>query len=98
MLYRENEKGRYEGVTDKGQVVQFDDVAEIVAAAKLRRELNVLVGRSEPMELDDSVRDLFLPKEERSEEGFNIKTVKFRIHKGEYVVDGLRLKKKKALA
>ncbi len=98
MRYRKNEKCRYEGITEKGRIVQFEDEAEMLACAELRRELNAIVGRSEPMELDDSVRELFLPKEERAVESFNIKTIKLRIHKGEYVVDGLRLKKKKALA
>ncbi len=97
MTFRK-EKGRHVAVTSNGKIITFEDGKEMLAYAKLRKELNALVGSREPMELDDSVRDLFLPKEERSEESFNIKTVKFRIHKGEYVVDGLRLKKKKALA
>jgi hypothetical protein len=31
MIYRRNEKGRYEGVTDKGDVIAFEDASEMIA-------------------------------------------------------------------
>lgn len=94
MLYRRNEKGRYEGVTDKGQVVQFEDAAEMVAFSELRKELNALVGSSELVRYDDSVKEIFLPKKEQPKESCKEKTVKFHIHKGVYTVSGARLIKK----
>lgn len=94
MLYRKNEKGRYEGVTDRGQVVQFEDAAEMVASAKIRWGLNDMLGGIESIEIDDSVRDLFIKKEAPAREQSVKKKVKIRIHKGEYTVSGARLIKK----
>lgn len=93
MIYRKNEKGRYEAVTDKGEVISFEDEAEMFVFVKMRNEVLALVGR-EPEDpgialsvtLGDSVSEV------------KDKKVKTTIHSGEYIVDGLRLKKKKALA
>ena len=92
------EKGRHEAVTSDGKIIRFDDADEMLAFAKLRKELNALLGRNESMEIDDSVREIFLPTKEEPAKILEAKTVKVRTYKGEYVVDGLRLKKKKALA
>ena len=94
MLYRKNEKGRYEGVTDKGQVVQFEDEAEMVASAEIRWSLSDMLGGIESIEIDDSVRDLFIQKEAPARAAAIEKKVKIRIHKGEYTVSGARLIKK----
>lgn len=63
MTFRK-EKGRHEAVTSDGKIIRFDDADEMLAFAKLRKELNAFVGRSEPMEIDDSVREIFLPTKE----------------------------------
>ena len=97
MTFRK-EKGRHEAVTSDGKIIQFEDADEMLAFAKLRNELNALLGRNESMEIDDSVKEIFLPTVESVEKIFDAKTVKVRTYKGEYIVDGLRLKKKKALA
>ena len=47
MLYRINEKGRYEAVTADGKVIGFDDFAEMVDFAALRGEVCQLVGKKE---------------------------------------------------
>lgn len=99
MKYRKNEKGRYEGVTDRGEIIRFDDAEEMVAFSKLRREIAVLLGYKETVEIERSVSELFLPCEqvggvdERRE-----KTVKFCIHTGVYDPSELLLINEKALA
>ena len=93
MLYRKNEKGRYEGVTAKGQVVRFEDAAEMVASIELRKKIDKFVGCSETVEYDESVKEIFLPKEQVKEVGKE-KAVKIRIHKGAYIVSGKKLIKK----
>ena len=65
MLYRRNEKGRYEGVTDRGQVVQFEDAAEMVASRELRKRIDKFVGCSETVEYDESVKEIFLISQAR---------------------------------
>ena len=97
MTFRK-EKGRHEVVTSDGKIIHFEDAAEMLAFAKLRNELNALLGRNESMEIDDSVKELFLPTVAGPTKSLEAKTVKVRTYKGEYIVDGLRLKKKKALA
>jgi hypothetical protein len=49
---------------------------------------------------EKSLKDCFpdAVEQTKQEEAFEKKTVKFRVYKGEYIVDGTRLKKKKALA
>ncbi len=94
MLYRRNEKGRYEGVTDKGQIIVFDDAEEMVKSAKIRWGLSDMLGGIESLEIDDSVRDLFIKKEAPARAAAIEKKVKIRIHKGVYTVSGERLIKK----
>lgn len=94
MLYRRNEKGCYEGVTDRGEVVQFEDAAEMVASAEIRWGLNDMLGGIESIEIDDSVKEIFEKKEKPATNESGCKKVNIRIHKGEYTVSGNKLIKK----
>lgn len=93
MKYRKNEKGRWEAVTDKGVILPFEDEAEKNAFINLRNEVLMLVGR-EP-EISDTASSVSFGDTLTS---VNAKKVKIRIHSGEYAVNGIHLKKKKALA
>lgn len=93
MLYRINEKGRYEAVTADGKVIGFDDFAEMVDFAALRGEVCQLVGKAEE-------QGGIMQKAERTMQhsGPVEKVVKTRIFKGEYVYDGKKLIKKEKTA
>ena len=94
MLYRRNEKGRYEAVTDKGQVIGFDDAAEMAAFIEMREDVNRLIGRSEYKYFENvSVEELFPCKKNAPTESYQ-KKIKMRIYKGEYEVCGSKIKRK----
>ena len=99
MKYRENEKGRYEAVTERGEIIQFDDACEMLAFAEEQRKIAYLLGHEEAVEIDPTVRDLFFPEEQqkRNDERKE-KTVRFYIDKSVYDPSELLLTKEKALA
>jgi hypothetical protein len=91
MIYRRNEKGRYEGVTARGQVIGFEDAEEMVACAELRAEINRLIGSDEKILFEG-----FMPKAESGKcEDITSKGKKRRIKidKHSYVTDGGEIKK-----
>ena len=93
MLYRINEKGRYEAVTADGKVIGFDDFAEMVDFAALRGEVCQLVGKAEE-------QGGIMQKAERSSQSTasSEKMVRTRINKGTYEYDGKKLIKKEKTA
>lgn len=91
MLYRRNEKGRFEAVTDKGDIIPFEDKSEMIAFIELREELHQLLGREEMVNSEFEVQE---PKETVAPT-YQEKTRKIRVHKGSYIYDGKNLKKEK---
>ncbi len=90
MLYRKNEKGRYEAVTDRGQIIPFENANEMNAFIELREGLNKLLGKEEKKEFQGMPNTECTVQNEKKTK----KTVKIRIHKGTYECDGIRLKRK----
>lgn len=98
MIYRRNEKGRFEAVTDKGKVIPFENASEMIAFINMREEVNRLIGSCEFKEFKNlDIEDLFPTKKEERRESVS-KRVKIRIYKGAYVTQGARLVKKKKTA
>ena len=93
MLYRKNEKGRYEAVTDRGDIISFEDAGEMIAFAELRETLHRLIGREEQQSADCKMQNAECRVRELPK-----RVTKIRIHKGEYVTDGNRLIKKRKTA
>ena len=99
MQYRKNEKGRYEGVTERGEIIRFDDACEMLAFAEEQRKIAYLLGHEETVEIDPTVRDLFFPEEQQKRnDECKGKTVRFYIDMGVYDPSELLLTKEKALA
>ena len=96
MLYRINEKGRYEAVTANGEVIGFDDFAEMVDFAALRGEVCYLVGKEEKTRYE--VSSSSTAGSLSSSALGKTKVVKTRIFKGEYEYDGKKLIKKEKTA
>lgn len=94
MLYRRNEKGRYEGVTDKGEIIAFEDASEMIACAALRDYLHRLVGDEEVVEFDASTVSC---SSTAGGPTFPVpgKAVKIRVHKGKFAYNGEKLIKEK---
>lgn len=91
MLYRRNEKGHFEAVTDKGKVIPFENASEMIAFIDKREELNVLLGRKESTEYEGmKIAESRVQNDVPESCG---KTVKKRIHKGIYKVEGTKIKK-----
>ena len=98
MIYRRNEKGRYEGVTDKGEIIAFEDASEMIACAELRDYLHRLVGDEEVVEFDASaVSSSSIGVACNSSPTSHVpgKAVKIRVHKGKFAYDGEKLIKEK---
>lgn len=93
MLYRRNEKGRYEGVTARKIVIGFEDEAEMLAFYELRAKLFGYIGKVEPVEMDAAAKAILAPEREKTA-GIEKGKVKIRIYKGQYTTDGGRLIKK----
>lgn len=94
MLYRRNEKGRYEAVTDKGEVIALEDKHEMIEFIKIREELCYILGKEpERVEFSEELREA-PALSVHSGQG---KRVTFRVNRGSYRVRGLN-KIKKALA
>lgn len=91
MIYRRNEKGRFEAVTDKGKVIPFENASEMIAFINMREELNVLLGRKESAEYEGMQKAECRVQNDVSENCG--KTVKKRIYKGSYEVEGKKIKK-----
>ena len=97
MLYRRNEKDRFEAVTNSGDIIPISDKVELVRFIEERERLYALIGEFEEVRYENLTREeLFPPK--RTEENTSVKKVKICIHKGEYVTDGNRLIKKRKTA
>lgn len=93
MLYRRNEKGCYEAVTDKGEVIAFEDKHEMIEFIKIREELCYILGK-EPERAEFSP-ELCAQADEPCAESVSVgKRVSFFIHEGEYEYLGAELKKK----
>ena len=90
MLYRRNEKGRYEAVTDKGEIISFDDASEMIAFVEMRKSLNNLLGKEEKAEFLVMQNSGCMVQNETEHK----KVVKVRINKGTYEYDGTGLKRK----
>lgn len=86
--------GSYEALTTDDRIIGFKNRDEAVACAELHCGIMRLLGH------EKSLKDFFPDAVEQTEKKavFEKKTVKFRVYKGEYIVDGTSLKKKKALA
>ena len=94
MLYRRNEKGRYEAVTDRGHVIAFENAAEMAAFIEMREAINRLIGSSEHKDFENvNVDELFPCKKNAPTESYQ-KKIKMRIYKGEYEVCGSKIKRK----
>ena len=93
MLYRRNEKGRYEAVTDKGEIIEFEDEIEMRAFIEMRREVCYIMNK-EPERVEFSP-ELCAQADEPCAESVSVgKRVSFFIHEGEYEYLGAELKKK----
>ena len=92
MLYRRNEKGRFEAVTDNGEVITFEDKHEMAEFIEAREELHYLVGR-EPENSEFEMSSS--PTACGPTSTILGKTKKIRIHKGVYTVENGKLIKEK---
>lgn len=97
MLYRRNEKGRFEAVTNSGDIIPISDKEELVRFIEERERLYELIGQFEEVRYENLTKEELFPPE-RTERNIFVKKVKIRIHKGEYVTDGNRLIKKRKTA
>lgn len=93
MIYRRNEKGRFEAVTDNGDIIAFEDASEMIAFAELRETLHRLVGRKQQQSAECRMQDAECRVRELPK-----RVAKIRIHKGEYVAEGTKLVKKEKTA
>ena len=91
MIYRRNEKGRFEAVTDSGNIIAFDSYAEMIAFIEKREELNKLLGKNEKAEYE-GMQNLECRMQNNTLYSAE-KIVKKQIHKGRYVVEGNKIKK-----
>lgn len=74
MLYRRNEKGRFEAVTDKGEVIAFEDKGELVCFIEERERLYELIGQFEEVRYENLTREELFPPE-RTERNIFVKKV-----------------------
>lgn len=93
MLYRRNEKGRYEGVTARKIVIGFEDEAEMLAFYELRAKLFGYIEKTEKVEMDEAAAKILVPEKEKAT-GIVKNKIKIRIYKGQYTTDGGKLIKK----
>ena len=94
MIYRRNEKGRFEAVTDNGDIIGFEDASEMIACAELRDYLHRLVGDEEVVEFDASTVSSSSTAGGPPSPILG-KAKKIRIHKGVYTVENGKLIKEK---
>ena len=91
MLYRKNEKGRYEAVLESGKIIPFENQKEMCAFIRIREDLCNLLGIVERIryELGEQPCEFASVPETVTFK----KRVKIRRNKGKYVACGGRLVK-----